>query len=324
MILVKTPGLLATVQDLGRPGNYAQGLPPSGALDRYSHSVANILLGNGADAATIEFTFVGPTLEFTTTARVAITGATIDCFLDGEPLEQWVAHQVRAGQVLTFGPMRDGARGYVAISGGIATPPELGSRSTYLPSRIGGVQGRCLAAGDLLPIEAGEGRSVAVGVPVPQHLRLNPAPVTELRATSGLCDYRLTEESRKRLFGQPYLVSHEADRTGYRLSGEPLDFVAREQPFGAGSDPSNVVSLGYPLGSLQTPNGSELICVLRDAVTGGGYVTLATVVTADLDVLAQRKAPDQVVFREVGLDVAMAARTERRDRIAELSAFINH
>ena len=139
----------------------------------------------------------------------------------------------------------------------------------------------------------------------------------------GLCDYRLTGQAVENLYSTPYEVTTEANRTGYRFAGQPLEFVDRVAPFGAGSDPSNVVNLGYPLGSIQAPGGTELICLLRDAVTGGGYATVGTVISADLDIIAQSKAPDEVMFLPVTIELALAERSTRSRRLARIRELVS-
>src|SRR5690606_5553262 len=138
------------------------------------------------------------------------------------------------------------------------------------------------------------------------------------RTVVGLCSYRLTEDALASFLGTDWKVTKDADRVGYRLRGGTLDFTEREQPFGAGSDPANVVDLGYPVGSIQVPGGDEPIVLLNDAVTGGGYATLGTVISVDRDRSAQTKTGDVVRFNSVDLDTALAARTDRRERIERI------
>ncbi|GAA4533213.1 5-oxoprolinase subunit C family protein [Amycolatopsis samaneae] len=316
MITVLTPGARTLVQDLGRDGQYAIGLPPSGALDQYSHRCANLLAGNQETAATLEITMLGPELRFTEPALVAVTGGEADVHLDGLPAPCWRTLFVEAGQVLRIGALRTGCHAYLAVRGGIATEPFLGSRSTYQSSAIGGHEGRPLAAGDTLPIGDAIGDFLpGEGSSVDPLLRPALGGQQRLRLVEGLCRHRFTDKSVREFFASTFTVSAESDRTGRRLLGPALRFVDREAPFGAGDNPSNVVDLGYPVGSVQVPNGEEAICLLRDAVTGGGYATIGTVVSADLDVLAQLKAPDTVRFVPVSIDQAVAARRERRDRL---------
>ncbi|TNC29094.1 5-oxoprolinase subunit C family protein [Amycolatopsis alkalitolerans] len=312
-LIVHSPGLSTTVQDAGRDGFYEIGMPPSGAMDQFSHRAANILVGNPEGAATLEATYIGPKLEFTDSRVVAVTGAEAPLSLNGEPVPMWESFPVKAGDVLSFAMITAGARPYVAVSGGIAVPEYLGSRSTYTLTGLGGLDGRKLADGDRLPL--GEPNGARAGVRVPEGLRPEFPAVTPLRTVVGLCSYRLTEGGLASFLGTEWKITKDADRVGYRLRGGKLDFVEREQPFGAGSDPANVVDLGYPVGSIQVPGGDEPIVLLNDAVTGGGYATIGTVVSADRDRLAQAKTGDLVSFVPVDLDAALAARRDRRSRL---------
>lgn len=319
MIKVAQPGLYTTVQDHGRFGFYGVGFPPSGSMDRYSSDVANIIVGNPTDAAVLETTFVGPSLAFEEDAYVAITGADVEVQIDGSPVPLYSRLHVKKGQTLAFGPVSAGVRNYLAVSGGILVEPVLGSRSTYVASHLGGFEGRTLKTGDQLSAQRPTGVSGAhAGFEVPDSMRTALKPHQTIRIVEGLCHYLLDQRSQSLLTTDTYAVSTEANRIGYRLSGNPLTFAQREQPFGAGSDPSNVVNLGYPVGSLQAPSGTELICLMRDAVTGGGYATLATVISVDLDILAQMKFPETVNFEAVDVDQALQLRKLRREKLNDL------
>lgn len=309
-IAVSSGGLFTTVQDLGRPGRYSIGMPPSGAMDQYSYLLANLLVGNAEGAAALEATYVGPTLEFSDERIVAVTGGDAAVTLNGEPVPTWEALRVTAGDVLAFGMITSGARPYVAVSGGIDVPPYLGSRSTYTLIGLGGHEGRKLADGDVLALGDVPGTGVP-GTRVPDELIPRFGPHIEVRTVIGLCSYRLTERATESFLSTDWKVTKDADRVGYRLRGGTLDFVEREQPFGAGSDPANVVDLGYPVGSVQVPGGNEPIVLLGDAVTGGGYATIGTVVSVDRDLFGQAKTGDTVRFVPVDVVGAMAARAER-------------
>lgn len=314
---VRSGGLSTTVQDLGRPGRYAIGMPPSGAMDLYSARVANLLVGNDEGAAVLEATYVGPGLEFTDDRLVAVTGGEATVTVNDEPVGTWETLKVSAGDVLGFGFITSGARPYVAVSGGIDTEPYLGSRSTYTLIGLGGHEGRKLADGDVLPLGEPQA-SVEPGRRVPDDLVPGYGADKEVRMVVGLCSYRLTEDSLAAFLSTGWKVTKDADRVGYRLHGATLDFVERTQPFGAGSDPANVVDLGYPIGSIQVPGGDEPIVLLGDAVTGGGYATIGTVVSVDRDVFGQTKSGDTVHFRSVDIDEALAARAEGRERLERL------
>jgi biotin-dependent carboxylase-like uncharacterized protein len=322
MIRVRNGGLSTTVQDAGRFGLYHLGIPPSGALDGFSYRIANLLVGNKEGAAVLEATYLGPALEFTANALVAVTGAELPPRVDGEDRPQWEAFAVTAGQVLDFGFLAGGARAYIAVAGGIDVPEVLGSRSTYTLTGVGGHEGRKLQEGDELPL-GGRSNGGHPGLRVPEEARPAYSKETELRVIMGLCDYRLTPESAEEFGAAEWTITPEADRVGYRYRGAELHFADRKPPFGAGHDPSNVVDVGYPVGSIQVPGGVEPILLLNDAVTGGGYATIATVISADLDRAAQSKTNERTHFRAVGLDEALEARAERRRRLDAIRAELN-
>jgi len=316
-INVIKPGLSTTVQDLGRPGYYHIGIPTSGGMDTLSLTAANLLVGNKAGDAVLEAVFMGPELEFTSHAMVAVTGAEMPPKVDGVEQAGWTAFPVKKGQVLSFGFLKSGARAYIAVSGGIDVPVVLGSRSTYTLGALGGFHGRKLQAGDVLPM--GQGKGVE-GKTVPEDLRRKPGQPAELRMLPGLYWHRITEAAGARFFEDMWKVAPEADRIGYRFkAGQPLEFVDREQPFGAGSDPSNIVDACYPYGSVQVPGGTEPIVLHRDAVSGGGYFMVGTVVSADMDLIGQLQPHTPTRFVKVTMEQALAARAERKavlDRIA--------
>lgn len=312
---VVQPGLQTTVQDEGRKGDYAAGLPPAGAMDKHAYRIGNMLVGNPAGAAGLEMTYLGAELTFTEDATIAVTGAEMDPKLDGEPIETWRSYAVKAGTTLSFGYLTEGARTYLSVAGGIDVPEYTGSRSTYTLVGLGGFEGRALAAGDVLPI--GAAVDGTVDRVLPEGLRPAYPRETELRVVVGLASYRIEPDSLAELFTTTWTVTPDANRVGYRYRGIELRFRDRVQPVGAGSEPSNVVDFGYPVGSIQVPGGIEPICLLNDAVTGGGYATVATVISVDLDRLGQSKSNEQTRFVEVSLDEALRARHQRQAALAE-------
>lgn len=322
-IKVRNPGLATTVQDLGRPGYYHLGIPISGGMDRLALRTANMLVGNDEGAAVLEAVFMGPELEFTQDATVAVTGAELPPKVDGDARETWTSFTVKAGQVLSFDFLKGGARAYIAVSGGIDTPPALGSRSTYTLGALGGLEGRALQAGDTLPVGKA-GRAAAEGRSVPEKLRRMPGSPAELRVLTGLYWHRITEAAGRNFFDDAWKVALEADRIGYRFrGGRPLDFVERKQPFGAGSDPSNIVDSCYPYGSIQVPGGTEPIVLHRDAVSGGGYFMLGTVISADMDLIGQLQPHMQAKFVSVDMDAALAARHDRQAVIEKIRSALD-
>lgn len=317
-IRVRQPGLLTTVQDAGRFGYYDIGMPPSGAMDLFSYRVGNYLVGNPDGAAGLEITYMGPELEFTGDAVIAVTGAEMPPKINGEEAPTWEALRVREGDVLSFDYLRSGARAYLAVAGGIEVPEFMDSRSTYTLIGLGGHEGRALQEGDELRVGDPANGSGRVGRRLGERHIPAYADEVELRVIIGLCSYRLTEESLEEFLTVEWTVTPDADRIGYRYRGGELRFVEREQPPGAGSDPANVVDLGYPVGSIQVPGGVEPIVLLNDAVTGGGYATIGTVISVDRDVLAQTKTNDRTRFRSVTLEEALQARRERRELLAAI------
>jgi biotin-dependent carboxylase-like uncharacterized protein len=317
-IEVRKPGLSTTIQDAGREGYYHVGVPPSGALDQFSLVAANLLVGNPEGAAVLECAYMGPQLAFGEAATVAVCGADLEPRVNGEARPAWTAFGVEEGDVLTFGHLGRGARMYLAVAGGFDVPEALGSRSTYALGALGGLEGRPLAAGDELRIGSDGSGAPAGERTVPEDLRPALSAELEIRVVMGLYDHRLTPAGRETFLGTAWKLTPVADRIGFRYEGAELELREREQPFGAGSDPSNIVDAPYPIGSIQVPGGVEPIVLHRDAVSGGGYFMVGTVISADLDTVAQSAPGSRTRFVEVDLDGALAARHERAGRIARL------
>jgi biotin-dependent carboxylase-like uncharacterized protein len=315
MIAVIKPGLSTTVQDAGRVGYYDVGIPPSGALDLFSLAAANLLVGNVEGAAALEIAYLGPELRFDAEAVVAVAGAELVPRVDGAERPLWEAFEVPADGVLSFAHLRGGARAYLAVAGGIDVPELLGSRSTYALGSLGGYEGRPLAAGDSLPVGSGGRPSRAA---VPEELRPTFSTELEIRVVMGLYDHLLTDDGRRTFAETVWTLTPTADRVGFRYKGEKLEMLERDQPFGAGSDPSNIVDAPYPIGSIQVPGGVEPIILHRDAVSGGGYAMIATVISADMDAVAQSAPGAKTRFVAVDLDGALAARAERNRRLERL------
>jgi biotin-dependent carboxylase-like uncharacterized protein len=318
-VKVLKPGLSTTVQDLGRPGYYNIGIPLSGGMDRFALRAANLLAGNKEGAAVLEAVFMGPELEFTEEATVAVTGAELPPKVNGDARPTWTSFKVKKGQTLSFDFLKKGARAYIAVSGGIDVPVVLGSRSTYALGALGGFKGRKLETGDKLPV--GKGRGAKEGRAVPEKLRRMPGSPAELRMMTGLYWHRITAEAGKHFFADTWKVAPEADRIGYRFKGgKAMEFVPREQPFGAGSDPSNIVDACYPYGSIQVPGGTEPIVLHRDAVSGGGYFMVGTVISADMDLIGQLQPHMPARFVEVTMAQALKARKDRQKLLDRIRA----
>ncbi|WP_339489514.1 5-oxoprolinase subunit C family protein [Pseudomonas sp. EL_65y_Pfl2_R95] len=322
-INVLNPGLATSIQDVGREGYYHLGIPPSGALDQYALRAANLLVGNLPTAAALECTLLGPKLEFQCDALVAITGGRMTPRVDGVEMPFDAAFRVRKGQTLSFDYLKAGARGYLAIAGGIDVPEVLGSRSTYTLGGIGGIAGRRLIAGDLIPLGQPSDKGIE-GTALPRSLQSELGGEVELRVLPGLYYHRLLAQAAESFFADTWTVGSEADRMGYRFKGgSPLGFEPREQPFGAGSDPSNIVDACYPIGSIQVPAGIEPIALHRDAVSGGGYAMIGTVISPDLNRIAQLQPNQRVRFVSVTLEESLNARKHYNQQIERMLRFFN-
>ena len=300
-LVVLEPGLLTTVQDLGRSGYQRVGIPPSGPMDRGAFVLANRLVGNADGAAGLELTLKGPRLEVRRRTVLAVTGAEMGLTVNDREAPAWTAVLVQPGDVLAFRMAQAGCRPYVALAGGLDLPAALGSRATYLRGRLGGLEGRALQKGDALPLGAPAqpldqlgGRTVA-SARRPGY----PAEV-ECRVVLGPQDDRFTPEGIRAFLDGPYEVTPQADRMGYRLKG-PVIQHAR------GHD---IVSDGIPLGGVQVPGEGQPIVLLVDRQTTGGYTKIATVIGPDIGRIGQTRPGQRVRFRRVTVAEAHAARAE--------------
>jgi antagonist of KipI len=252
-------------------------------MDPFHHRLANGLVGNHREAATLEVTIGGPELEFDDERLVAVAGAVFDLRLDNTEISSGRAFVVPAGARLRFGERRCGARAYVAVEGGIDVPRILGSRATHTPSGIGGWRGRMLVAGDRLPL----------GPPFPRRPRrfpLAPTPAFSsplvVRALLGPQQDRFTTEAQDVLQSAPYIVASDSDRMGYRLIGPLLTHAGR----------ADTISEPTAIGTVQVPASGRPILLMADRQTAGGYPKLATVITADLGMAGQAAPGDALSF----------------------------
>jgi antagonist of KipI len=287
---VRRAGMFTTVQDLGREGWREQGVPVSGAADAAALRVANLVVGNPEGAAGLEFTLVGPELEFGEDAVVALGGA------EAGGLPRWQPLTVRAGESLRLGALAGGCRGYLAISGGIAVRPVLGSRSTFTRAGLGGWCGRVLRDGDVLPIGPGR-RALPGGWRVDPRMLPGYTADAEVRVVAG----DQAPEFLAPWAGATFRVSRLSDRMGVRLEGGP---VLRR----AGGE---LLSAPVTPGTVQVPPDGNPIVLLADAQTVGGYPRIAHVATVDLPLVAQLRPGDRVRFREISLAEARALAVAR-------------
>jgi biotin-dependent carboxylase-like uncharacterized protein len=288
---VTKPGLLTTVQDLGRWGFQSSGVPVAGPMDMYSHRLANALVGNDAGAALLEVTMVGPEITFDDERVVAVTGARIEVTLDGS-VQAWDCPFVAAaGSHLRFGPRSSGARAYLAVEGGIATRPVLGSRATHVASATGGLEGRALRAGDRLPLGAAVSRGRRIERRRPAGAaalsRLPVAGHTTVRVLPGPHADHFASGALDMLQAERYEVAPDSNRQGFRLNGAALGHARG----------ANIISEALSIGAIQVPASGRPILLMADRQTTGGYPSIATVISADLGLAGQLGPGDTITFK---------------------------
>ncbi|WP_324672435.1 biotin-dependent carboxyltransferase family protein [Hymenobacter sp. GOD-10R] len=325
-----SPGLLTTIQDLGRHGYRKEGVPTSGAMDTVALRVANLLVGNTENTAGIEITFLGPKIRFETDQLLALTGADLRPTLNGESVKMNRPVAVRKGSILAFSGLRIGSRAYLALSGGLATPLVLGSQATYLRAGIGGLGGRAFKTGDVVPTagltELGREIWQALLAAHPSRAwvqttwtpdpKLYPTPyeAPHVRAIRGQ-EYDLFSEQSQRDFWQhEFIVTSDSDRMGYRLQGPML--VQRE--------PSEVLSSAVTFGTIQVPHEGHPIALLADHQTTGGYPRIAQVIAADFSCLAQVPLGRKIGFREISLAEAHDLYARQEKRITEIKQALQY
>jgi KipI family sensor histidine kinase inhibitor len=289
-VTVLRPGLFTTVQDSGRWGYQTLGVPVSGPMDYAAHRVANALVGNTPDAATLEMTWTGPDLRFESAARIAVAGADLQVTIDGVPLSADGTAAVPPGTVLRCGERRKGTRAYLAVDAGIAVPTALGSRATHVVSGLGGIDGRPLKAGDRLtlgPAPAGSSRSPMAPPRRLPHVEIVSGGGARVRVMTGPQANRFDASTIDLLQRARYTISPQSDRMGYRLRGPAL-------PAPRGED---MISDATFTGGLQVPASGDPILLMADRQTTGGYPQIAVVITADLPVAGQLGPGDWVEFQ---------------------------
>ena len=297
VIKVDYPGLMTTVQDLGRYGFQSLGVPASGALDLFQSRLANILVGNFETDAVLEITILGPKLVFLESVVIALTGADLTANLDGEYIPRWEPIKVEKGSELSFGECRNGARAYLSVSGnGFDVPLVMGSRSTYLQGNFGGYDGRSLQKEDVLnsvsDIHKPETKMMPSGFVQPDY-----SEIKKIRIVPSAQNQKFTPSEFQNLTSSTYKISNDSDRIGYRLEGpsiQPIDSV-------------DIISEGNPAGAIQVSGDGVITILLSDRGTTGGYSKIASVINSDLNLLAQLMPGDSISFVLVSVDEARNA-----------------
>jgi antagonist of KipI len=314
VIEVVAPGLLTTVQDLGREGFGPLGVSPSGAADAISLRVGNRLVDNVEGAAALEMTLLGGTFRFPEGSVVTLAGSDFGAMLGEVPVSPWTSVKVPAGGVLQVGPTRSGARCYLCVRGGIVEPLFLGSASTHLLSGLGGREGRALRKGEVLQIGAPFDSAVERFRPKavsPQALEAL-APRKILRVTPGPQSPWFVEAALRAFYSITYRVAEESNRMGLRLEGEPI----------AENVPGEMISEGMPLGAIQITAGGLPIILFVEQQTTGGYAKIANVISADFHCLGQLRPRDEVRFQALDFDEARDVLLEQEQLLASANLIV--
>lgn len=320
-IRILKPGMLSSFQDEGRTGHQPLGVSVVGAMDQRAHRLANTLVGNVTDLASLEITITGPTLQFTQACCIALCGADLSPTLNGKPIAMNRPLIIRPQDELQFGARKHGTRAYLAVHGGFSIPDVLGSQSTYLRSHFGGWHGRALKRGDEIPLQRplkeigkdGNGLEALALALWSVKLYLPGVISGSTRARIRLIKSQQWDEftpaSREALLTQPYRISPDSERMGYRLQGPDILM----------SKPRQMISEATTFGTIQVPAGGQPIVLMADRQTTGGYPKIAYVATVDLPLLAQMGPGDIMQFELVSLEAAQALDTARTRAFIDLA-----
>ena len=304
VIEVQAPGLLTTVQDLGREGFGPLGVSPSGAADAVALRIGNRLVGNEESAAGLEMTLLGGTFMFSDGAVLALTGSNFGATLDGKPVELCSSFEAKPRQTLRLGSTRSGARCYLCAMGGMEVKPLLGSASTHILSGLGGHEGRALRKGDVLSIGAARGSTPVRRLATLAIQELKPRKT--LRVTPGPQSEWFSEAAQRLFYACTYQVAEESDRMGIRLEGAPIP----------GATVGEMISEGVSLGAVQVPEGGKPIILFVEQQTTGGYPKIANVISADFHSLGQLRPRDEIRFERVDFAAARALLIEQEKLLA--------
>lgn len=313
---VLKPGLETCVQELpGRVGFLEQGFPVSGPFDAWSFRQANLLAGNPRDTAALECQVMGPALRFDCDARVAVTGAGMRPTLDGAPVPMWQTLPVKAGQILALAPAAHGMRSYIAVSGGIATEPVLGSRAVF---HMAGVGGTALVADQVVPLGDADAAQDMFRIPEKRRPLLSTDNRWRVEALAGPNDDWLSPETVETFFSADWTVQSKSNRTGIRLSGPEFGFADRalNKSSDHGQDPSNIIDHGYPMGAVNLAGQTPIILV-NDSPSTGGFINPFTIASAAFWKLAQARPNAILNFTRIDRDQAAELRAALDDVTSE-------
>jgi len=300
MITILKPGLMTTLQDLGRNGHQRYGVITSGVMDSTAHRLANLLVGNDENEPTIEITLYGPVIRFEKDTLIALCGGDLSANINGSFVKMWRPLYVRKGEVLEFGEVKAGCRTYLAVHGGYAIKEVLGSKSTYLRAKFGGVEGRILQTGDQIGINKSEKSELNIGCVcnstwnISTYFFQRNVEKKVIRVMRGRQYDSFKEESIRHFFSQPFIVSRHSDRMGYRLNGPVLELKRKKE----------MISEAVSYGTIQVPADGNPIILLADRQTIGGYPKIAQMATVDFSIIAQTRPGETVYFQEISHEEA--------------------
>ena len=303
---VLEPGILTTIQDLGRYGFSQFGVPPSGALDIFSFRAGNLLVGNREEEACLETTLMGLKIKALKETVISITGGDLSPTLNDEPLAMWKTHLLVEGDVIRFKKVRAGCRAYLAVCGGFVVPRTMGSSSTYLSGNFGGLEGRKLRRGDILNTLNISPSLINLGLRFPIDWVSSPEKGVSLRVIPGPQDHHFTEEGFQTFCSSPYRVTPQCDRMGVRLEGPKVERRPDVE--------ESIITEGLIAGAIQVPGDGKPIIILAELVTGG-YTKIATIISTDLPRVAQLKPGDQVRFTPISIEEAHDLLREQEERL---------
>ena len=332
MLEVIDGGLRTTIQDMGRRGGQALGIPPSGAQDGFALRIGNLLVGNppggpllirdDPGAAGLEMTLGRLKLTALQDHVLALTGADTGATVDGEAVPCWTSFVLREGQTLACGLALSGARAYLAVHGGVDVPLYRGSRATHVSGGFGGLEGRPLAKDDRLPVGAATATAADLaGRRLRPDLVPNYAPPMQVRTVAGPEEHHFTADSVEAFYATHWTLNPKADRTGMRLIGPELSFRPGRPHYlieDAGKDPSNIViDPGAPVGTVQVPSGVEPIVLCVDSPSIGGYARIAVVISTDMARIGQVRPFEETRFLRISHEDAVAALAAQEALIAD-------
>lgn len=319
------PGLLTTIQDLGRWGFQQHGVIVSGAMDSYSLRIANWLVGNQEDEAVLEITLIGPTLRIEEDCLLAITGGHLSPTIDGKPVPMWRPVYVQKGRILEFGQCQSGCRSYLAVAGGYIIPEVMNSKSTYLRGEIGGYKGRALQVNDVIACY----KPSSLSTHWSKNTTIEPFTTTNwsvhyqdfisfqenpiIRVIKGSQYDHFTDSSKNELIEQSFFITNQSDRMGYRLSGPNMKLQKQR----------SLLSEAVSNGSIQVPPDGNPIILLADHQTTGGYPKIAQMISVDLPLIGQVKPGEAIHFSLITLEKAEHLYLQKEQQLKELKIAIS-